>query len=180
MSYHIARKNCKGWNFEKTRFPAPHCLLAIIFYLKFYNSSVYPCTVYLVYSVALAIHCKFTCIHLTYLLLYVSMGQLISSDFLHGQAQFLQQLECAMWGSSKTEVCKSIPEHNRFPHFRIHCTVSSELLWIRACSKHGCVANFIGYWPTKFGLLIPKHAEVIRPETTSGAWEKFPERDVAQ
>ena len=84
MSYHIARKNCKGWNFEKTRFPAPHCLLAII-YLKFYNSSVYPCTVYLVYSVALAIHCKFTCIHLTYLLLYVSMGQLMSSDFLHCQ-----------------------------------------------------------------------------------------------
>ena len=69
--------------------------------------------------------------------------------FLALPAQFLQQLECAMWGSSKMELCKSIPEHNRFPHFRIHCTVSSELLWIRACSKYGCVANFIGYWPTK-------------------------------
>ena len=36
------------------------------------------------------------------------------------------------------------------------------------------------YWPTKFGLLIPKARRIIRPETTSGAWEKFPERDVAQ
>jgi len=62
----------------------------------------------------------------TYLLLHVSMGQLMSSDFFHGQAQFLQQLECETWGSSKMEVCKSIPEHNRFPHFRIHCTVSPD------------------------------------------------------
>jgi len=61
---------------------------------------------------------------------YVSMGQVMSSDFLHGQLkflhgqlQFLQQLDCATWGAQNRSV-QSIPKHNRFPYFRIHCTVS--------------------------------------------------------
>ena len=50
-----------------------------------------------------------------------------------------------------------------------------------ACNNHGCVATFGGYWPIKFGRLeILKHAEVIRPRTTSGEWENVPEHDVAQ